>query len=783
MSDTIPADQVPATDAKPQFATPSDVLKIVINIEQSMLPRAVDMATIDGQFNGSRPFTVEEEKEHQIQVNTNFLEGYKIAQSGILQMNSALLYKERLFDARCLGGKATKRREYAEKFTINLHTPLKRGRSGKRFLYMMQNRDAALTLHGVGALWWANDFAWMPKFVPIGDLLIPTDTPLEMSDGLGYFGVNSWLTPYQFWQMTQQENSVGWDKELCRTILGTLQNIQNYGPDYWDKPEKMESLWKQRSAYLNSDAVPKIKMTTFYNQDNEGKWFRKAIVRENQAVGITSGFSDKFLYESKEPFAGSIDQILHLQFGDGSVVAPFKYRSVRGLGVLLFSLVELMNRLRCQFTQAVFLDLIPLLRIANPTDRDRPRMLQMQPYGEVDEGISFVPKEERHQPNYQLVDTAMAEFRQLMSENSASYVQDIDNGSQKEMTLGEAQIRLQSVNKMVASMLMAAYEQEVFLYEELIRRFLSKTATDPEVKTFQEKCRADGIPDELMVAENWQVAVTRAFGAGDQTLAQQEVTALMQIQSQLDPQAQRTVRRQYIATMTRNPDLAAELVPQEPEKVTSGRAAAEDVFATLMLGVPVGLREGIEQQDYVVAMIQMMGEVIQRIQGSDNVGTPTDVLGLNTCANDVSGHIQILAKDKSEAEFVTGAGKQLGKLMNECKGFEQRQQQAAQQQAGPDPETMAKIQQDQLLAETKAQNSQKSADQKLAQSQQKFEQTMAQTMQKFQLELQQMLTQMRLDSAAQVLQTKSDLEGQAARTDADVEAKKKMAAAQPAAKE
>lgn len=780
------------SEEKPQFATPGDVLKIVTNIENSMLSRSCDRAKIDAQFNGSRPFTAEEEKEFQIQVNANFLEGYKIAQAASLQMNSALLYKERFFNAKCVKGRSIKRREYAEKFTNNLHKALKRGRTGKRYLYMMQNRNAALTLHGVGALWWSNSFAWMPKFVPLDDLLIPTDTPLEMSDSLGYFGVNSWLTPYQFWQMTQQDKSVGWNKELSRDILSCLQGIQDYGPDYWDKPEKMESLWKQRSAYLNSDAVPKIKITTFYNQDEEGKWFRKVIVRENQAVGIQAALSDKFLYESKNSYSDSIDEIIHLQFGDGSVVAPFKYRSVRGIGVLLYSLIELMNRLRCQFTQSVFTDLLPLLRIDNPVDRDRPRMLQMQQYGVMDQGVKFVTKDERHQPNYNLVETAMSEFRQLMSENSASYVQDIDTGGSKEMTLGEAQIRLQSVNKMVASMLMGAYEQEVFLYEELIRRFLSKTSKDPQIKEFQDRCRADGIPDELMTTEAWQVDITRAFGSGDQTLAQQEVTALMGIIDKLDPQAQRIVIRTYIAVMTRNPDLAAELVPEQPEQVTSGRKAAEDVFGTLMLAVPVGLREGIEQVDYVTAMIEMMTAVIQRIQQTNNVGTMQDVLGLNTVANDISQHLELISKDQSEKEFVTAAQKELGKLMNEVKGFQQRLME--QQPASQDPKVMAEAQA--IMAKTQASIAAKEQEfqQKMAQSQAKFEQQLQQKMEAHQLKMQQELVQLRLDNVSQVIRTKAEIEAQnkrtdaevensKVRTDAEVENSKKKAEAEPAKKD
>lgn len=392
----------------------------------------------------------------------------------------------------------------------------------------------------------------------------------------------------------------------------------------------------------------------------------------------------------------------------------------------------------------------------------------MQPYGEVPDGVSFVPREERHQPNYQLVTTAMSEFRQLMSENSASYVQDIDTGSGKEMTLGEAQIRLQSVNKMVASMLMGAYEQEVFLYEEIINRFLSKTSKDPEVLQFQKRCREDEIPDALMNSECWQVDITRAFGGGDQTLAQQEVTSLMGIQQQLDPESQRTVRRQYISTMTRNPDLASELVPEEPQQTTPATKAADEVFPNLMMVVPTTIRSELERSEFVEALLGKVAAVIERITQTTNVGTAEEVAGLANTLEYIKANIAILAQDPMEKEFVTAAEKQVSALENLVKGFAQRLQEE-QNKANPDPETMAKIQQQKLLTQTKAQASQMAAEQKLQQSQAKFEQQMLQKMEQHRLQMQQMMEEMRLDAQSKAAKTGADIAAQAARTDADIE--------------
>jgi len=261
-----------------QFSTPSDVLNIVTQIENSLLPRCSDRAIMNSIFNGSRPYSADEEAQFQIQINTNFLEGYKIAQAGILQMNTALLDKERFANFKCLKGDPNKRGEWTEKLTNNIHKALKEGRSGKRYATRMDDRNTALVGHGVGPFWFSNSYEWMPKFVALEDLLIPTDTPLDFDDELGHFGINSWISAWQLYKMTQGEKrDPGWNQKMAMNILkGMVRANVTFTPDYFDQPEKMESQWKQRSTYLNSDAIPKLKITTFYHQDpEEGTWYRK----------------------------------------------------------------------------------------------------------------------------------------------------------------------------------------------------------------------------------------------------------------------------------------------------------------------------------------------------------------------------------------------------------------------------------------------------------------------------------------------------------------------------
>jgi hypothetical protein len=364
-------------------------------------------------------------------------------------------------------------------------------------------------------------------------------------------------------------------------------------------------------------------------------------------------------------------------------------------------------------------------------------------------------------------------------------VQDVDTGSSQPQTLGEAQIKLQSANRIVTSMLMGAYEQEAFLYEQILRRFLKPVTGDPEVIAFQEACKRDGIPTELMTMDAWRIEITKAYGAGDQTLAQQEVTALLQISPQLDPTARRTIQRDYISVTTKNPEKANELVPAQKASVTDGRKAAEDVFGTLMAGAQVGLREGIEQSDYIAAMLASIDAVVAQIKSIDNMGTPQQIIGLNLAIQDVEQHIQAVAQDPNEKALVTAAGKELGKIQNEIKGFQQRQQEAADK-SKVDPQAEAEIHMAQVKGAQDLHIAEQKSQQAMQQKQQAFELKLNQDQQAFSLKLQQQMEELNAfrektmtEIQAMRSKTLADIQGQEMKTEADVAAKKKMASATP----
>lgn len=664
-----------------EFGTCEKVVNVIKPMEDIERLRASDRSKVDAMANGLRPYSKEEEEQYQIQVNCNWGMMTTIIRGAVGQVNAATLHTGNLFTASCLGGQVDKRDEWGGIFTKNIHKPLQNGKSGKKYSFLIQNRNLSLCVHGVGALLWQNPFRFMPRFIGMEDLLIPTETYCDFTN-LRYFAVNLYLVPGELMEiMAGDKVKPGWNKKMIGQILDAMKELYNEGvpPTWRDQPEAMTNLFKENRGWYYSDAVPKIRVRWFFYQKvsddpkEASKWYRCMILRE--AYGEAKPNKDFLFDGGDEPFADDIDEILNVQYGDSNYVAPKKYHAVRGIGTSTYASVEIINRLICERVQASFENMKMYFSIQDPADRDRLKQIVLTSYGVLPEGLKIIPRSDRHQIDSNLVNDSINQMRNIMQESASSFVKDTSDtgGSEKEMTAKEATIRLNQANVMVSTMLQSIYLQENFLYEQIKNRFCEPDSADPDVQKFQKACIAQGIPKELVTnAENWRVSVNRVLGGGDKTQAQQEAAWIWTVKNDLDPSVQNKAKRLVMATMLNDWTKAFELVPEVKVTASSGAVAASQFFGTLMTGNQCPPITGIDQQGYIETMLTMMANVIQRIQATDNMGTPEDLIGLLTTAQNVGQHITILAADPKEKPRVKQYGDRIGKLMNDVKAFAQR---------------------------------------------------------------------------------------------------------------
>jgi hypothetical protein len=154
-------------DKKNEFGTPERVIDVIKPIQDIEMLRARDRAKIDDFANGKRPYSKEEEERYQIQINVNWGELNAIVRSAVGQLNTATIHSGNLFNCSAEAGQVDKRDQWSNIVTKELHKPIQRGKSGRRYNYLLRNRNLTVCVHGIGALLWQNPFSWMPRFVAL----------------------------------------------------------------------------------------------------------------------------------------------------------------------------------------------------------------------------------------------------------------------------------------------------------------------------------------------------------------------------------------------------------------------------------------------------------------------------------------------------------------------------------------------------------------------------------------------------------------------------------------
>jgi hypothetical protein len=355
--------------------------------------------------------------------------------------------------------------------------------------------------------------------------------------------------------------------------------------------------------------------------------------------------------------------------------------------------------------------------------------------------------QERYQVNSGLVQLGLQQNDALISTSAGAFAPR-QNFSQDrtEKTRYQVMAELQADTAMIGSAVEQAFQYQTFEDEEIVRRFFKTPSTDPDVRKAQAAIIRQGVPEKYLECSMWNIEHERVMGAGNKTVEMQIAEWLMQQREKYDPDSQRKILKRATLMITGDAPFSEELVPDKKMEVSDSVSFAENAAGTLMTGLPVSVKRGLNQQEVIVTMLKDLGGLIQKFKAAGGVAPPEKLQGMGAIAQFIQQAIQILAVDKEAKPMVAAFGKALGKAMNELKGFAQRnqaameKQQAQQAQAGgnggPDPKDKAKIAGTMMMAKAKSDNAKESHAQKTAQRQISFEAKLKQDQQQHHHDLQ-----------------------------------------------
>lgn len=740
-----------------RFDTAALVEEVLWDMRIAEEPRAADRALILRQFNGAPPFDEATAEDNNIQINVNDLEGTNVLAKARRQWNNAFLKPANFFIARTDSGPAHKRSEWSQIATRNANRLLKRSR---KMVGQIRATGANTLLYGIAPVMWKDRRSVIPGPVPVGSLLIPSETEIDdFDESLQYFAVFREWTPTQLWEMTHGPRvDPGWNMPLVKAQLEYVADELRKSPNalaYQYMPERIEELIKQDKGFFGSDATPTVDVWDFYFREAEdgAGWYRRIVLdwgvgadvlarhidarKKPDSRGKDKDGKETFLYSSgKRKYAMSSSEILHLQVGDCSPYAPVKYHSLRGLGWMLWGICDLQNRLHCKFNEAVFEQLMWFFQTAGNTDMVRLKKVLLEHMGVIPQGIKYLTANERFVPNQGLIEMAFARNERKIADSSTSYTQDFERSSGGQARTATETMALVNASQALASgVIEEAYTYEAFKDTEIFRRLNLKGSKDTMAAKYRLGCLRDGMPEEMLDAERWYVEPEQVIGGGNKTAQMATVQFLQSIRKNLPPNGQRLVDNLSIGAATDIPELAEEMAPLgETRPISNSQHDAQEATPRLLRGLEFRPPKDAIFEDYVIVWLHDGNTELQRIFKRGGTATMDELTGL---AN-ISKHVRLFlgqmaqgAEGKGEEESkqkLREYGDMLKQYDNHVKGLLQRFQQQAKAQAqqagqggGNGAETAAKVQAMLIQANSKAQIADRAAQQRTAQKQLQWE--------------------------------------------------------------
>lgn len=722
-----------------EFSSAQAIEQITWQMRLSDYPRSQDRALIDNLANGAPPYPDEEAERNGKEVNVNDLTMTRLMHEARSQLYQAFNKPGNFFTLRTDMGPVEKRNEWSVSATRLINRIMKRCSC---YYENKRSKFAQLVAHGIGPSHWVNEDAWRPETLAIADVLIPSRTLLTF-DNLPFFALWRSYTPAKLRKLTRdvkKGSNPGWKMDVVNQALdwadeqsGKLFSSTTFN-EYW-VPEKREARFKEDSGLYASDLVKTIDCWDFYFWDDAGGeegWRRRMIFdaegggagwpgRKGKTMPSQNLIGQKkgdFLFDSgNRVVAPKLSNLLHFQFADLSAVAPFRYHSVRSLGYLLYAVCHLQNRLRCAFSESVFENLMMLLRVNSLDEAERALRIQLSNRGILDPSVKFVPQSERWQPNAQLAELGMSEFKQVIADNSSSYVSNTNFSRDRvEKTKFQVMAEVNADQTLMSSALAQAYHYEKSEYEEIVRRFMRKGSLDKDVQEFQRDCKKYGLPDKMFDATYWDVAPERVMGGGNITLEQAIAQQLMEWRPAFAPGAQQEILHDAVLALTSNADKARALVPLN-EGVSRTVHDATVAFGSMMAGSLVQFTRDQDELEVVQVLASELMMSVQQVMEAGGMVEPNKLEGYKNVLAQIGQLMQSLSQDKSRGPALEQVNAMVAQAANEIKGMEQRLQQMfeAQQKAqaegggdGKAAEVALKLEGIRMANEAKVQNMHKS---------------------------------------------------------------------------
>jgi hypothetical protein len=588
--------------------------------------------------------------------NMNMLEGSSIIESALAPYNDLTSSVDYIAQVETLEGDAQVRVEWNQIISEEFDRLL---RTWHRFEFNNQALAREFVVHGLGVVYFEDDWDWRWKVCGLSDFIIPRNTPANEDDVDYAIARRRYTTTqlYQFIKDPEFAEKNGWNVDETKKAIYWATSSRNSAPTAWEW-EELEREMKQNDVYYGRVRAKEIWVLHFWVKEFDGT--------VSHFMTLENGLNQDFLFKRIGRFK-SIKNCLHIfTYGIGNGY----YHSIRGLGYKIFPQIQVSNQLRCAIVDATFFSAGPVVQPEDSTAVDELSFSYMGPFTLVPPNIRFV--DIKHQNIADQILPIVRDLSMQIEANTGTYQprtgQDQVKG-QKEKTRFQVQAELQKESTLSTSAMNLFYIPWDRVLAEVFRRVASPDLTqlDPggrEAFQFRARCLNRGVP--MRALQNIKrIRAVRAVGYGSASARLLALDQIANVAPQFDEIGRRNAIRDRVAAYVGYAQ-ADRYVPAAPEagRQPQDQKDAELENAVMMLGQPVPVNAKDLPRVHITVHFTAMHQLISGTKGGQ-IPAMQGSRQLHTILDHTTQHVQQMVGDPTRFQEV----KYINRGLNLVEGF------------------------------------------------------------------------------------------------------------------
>lgn len=649
-----------------------DLTKQVIRADDA---RARTRAKLKGLVDGNPPYSASELRRtgQSYRTNVNFREGESFLNMALSAFYDVFSEVPTYASVKVNHGTADDSERYSRIITEEFDKLLKKD---DNFDYLMQLSQHEMVLYGTGPMIFEDTMDWRCKVVKSADLLVPDGTKSNVND----WSVAVIRSSYQvhelfnFIRNEEAASTAGWSVAAARKaiISAAPEDTQSQHSSWEYYQQQIRNNDLSYSAKCDVVRVNHVYYREFPTDENPEGTISHAIINER-------GEAKEFLFRKVARYKNwnEVVHCLYYDKGDGL------HHSVKGMGVKMFSALELKNRLKCSLVDAAVARTSIHMHTSSANNVNRSNLVQMGPY-------TFVPNELQIQQTNSagVLDAPMAvdkDLSGLLQATLSQYRPNLEKDGNPRTATEIAAITTQQ-STLGKTQLNRYYTQLDALFAEKYRRAINSNLTSDisggeMALRFQKACKDRGVPAACLPKTEY-VRTTRSAGRGSALARQQLMNQMMGLVEMLPEGGRKNVIEDTIASMAGYSSLEryypvpkTDLHTQEQQQ----EAARENILFKTGGIIPVS--SGDNHAIHAAAHLQAGIEASEVLNG-EGVNPEEVATFLRALLEHTTGHLQEVDRDPTRKSMIPLLSEQfdeLSKLYQDILSAVNEEQEAAAQ--------------------------------------------------------------------------------------------------------